>query len=80
FINHPVAGGVLYIGPDFKFIGSLSGQQAVQILKDGKKPEELPVLRQTELDVYYDPETLERLGIVFPESLAKVAKPADVIE
>jgi len=80
FINHPVAGGVLYIGPDFHYIGKLSGQQAVQILRDGKKPEELPVLRQTELDVYYDPETLERLGIVFPESLAKIAKPADIIE
>lgn len=80
FINHPVAGGVLYIGADFKYIGMLSGQQAVQILKEGKKPGDLPVLRQSDLDVYYDPKALERLGIVFPESLSKIAKPADIIE
>ncbi|HHO75869.1 MAG TPA: hypothetical protein ENN05_05515 [Deltaproteobacteria bacterium] len=80
FINHPIAGGVLYIGPDFKHIGELSGQQAVMILKQGKRPEELPVLRQKELDVYYDPEALERLGIVFPESLSKVAKRAEIID
>jgi len=80
FINHPVAGGVLYIGPDFKYIGELSGKQAVMILKEGKKPGKLPVLRQTELDVYYDPDALKRLGIVFPESLLKVAKPANIIE
>ena len=50
------------------------------IHKEGREPEELPVLRQMELDVYYDPEALERLGIVFPETLLKIAKPARITD
>jgi len=80
FTNHPVSGAVLYIGPDFKYIGELSGQQAVMILKNGKNPGELPILRQKDLVVYTDPDAVKRLGIVFPESLSKVAKPANIIE
>ncbi len=79
FMNHPIAGGVLYIGPDFKFIGELSGQQALKILKEGKTPAELPVLRQNELCISYDPEAVARLGIVFPEELTRIAKSADII-
>lgn len=79
YMNYPIAGGVLYIGPDFEYIGGLSGRQAAKILLEGKKPEELPILRQEELTVFTDPETVERLGLEFPESLAKVAKPAEFV-
>jgi len=80
FINRPIGGAVLYIGPDLKYVGELSGQQAAMILKNGKKPEELPILRQKDLDVYYDPEVLERFSIVFPESLSKIAKPMKIVD
>lgn len=79
FMNHPIAGALLYIGPDFKYIGELSAQQAIMILKEGQKPGDLPVLRQQDLTVFYDAEVVERLGIVFPEALAKIAKPAVTI-
>jgi two-component sensor histidine kinase len=38
------------------------------------------VLKQDELFVYTDPETAEMLGIIFPESLSNIAKPAKFVQ
>lgn len=79
YMNYPIAGAVLYIGPDFKYVGGLSGKQAAQILLEGKKPEDLPILKQEELFVFTDPATVERLGLTFPEALTNIAKPAKFV-
>lgn len=74
FMNHPIAGALLYIGPDFKYIGELSARQAIMILMEGKTPGDLPVLRKHDLTVFYDAEVVERLGIVFPKSTGQDCK------
>ncbi len=79
YMNYPIAGAVLYIGPDFKYVGGLSGKQAAQILLEGKKPEDLPILKQDELFIFTDPATVERLGLTFPDALANIAKPAKFV-
>jgi putative ABC transport system substrate-binding protein len=67
-------GGLLYIGSDFKYIGSLSGRQAAQILKQGVRPESLPVLMQEDLTILVDLDTMKRLGINLPMEILRIAK------
>ena len=67
-------GAILYIGSDFKYIGSLSGQQAVKILKDGVKAESLPVMRQEDLGIMVDTKEMKLLGIELPLQLLQIAK------
>lgn len=74
FVNYDEKGALLYAGTDFHHIGILSGRQASAILKEGKKPEELPILKQEELQVFVDTEIAHRLGIELSEELLKVAK------
>ncbi|HHO75056.1 MAG TPA: hypothetical protein ENN05_01335 [Deltaproteobacteria bacterium] len=75
FANYDEKGALLYAGPDFRYIGSLSGQHAVKILKDGEKPEDLPILKQEELSIYVDSDIAKTLGVEFSETLLKAAKP-----
>ena len=70
-------GAVLYIGSDFGYVGSLSGQQAVKILKDGVNPESLPVLRQEDLGIMVDTKEMKTLGIDLPLQLLQLAKPVE---
>lgn len=74
FANYDEKGALLYAGPDFHYIGMLSGKQAVAILKDGKKPESLPILKQEELNIYVDKEIAQELGIKISDRLLKAAK------
>jgi putative ABC transport system substrate-binding protein len=67
-------GAILYIGSDFGYIGSLSGQQAVKILKDGVNPESLPILRQEDLGIMVDTKEMKTLGIELPLQLLLIAK------
>jgi len=74
FVNYDEKGALLYAGPNFRYIGELSGKQAAQILKEGVKPEDLPILKQEELSIYVDSAIAKNLGLAFSESLLKVAK------
>jgi putative ABC transport system substrate-binding protein len=74
FVNYDEEGALFYAGPDFRHIGILSGRQATAILKDGRMPEELPILKQEELQVYVDKGIARRLGIELSQELLKVAK------
>ncbi len=74
FVNYDEKGALLYAGPDFTYIGKLSGKQAVAILKDGKKPESLPILKQEELNIYVDKDIAQELGIKISDRLLKAAK------
>ncbi len=74
FVNYDDKGALLYAGPDFHHMGVLSGRQAAAILKEGKKPEELPILGQKDLQVFVDRQIAERLGIDIPARLLEVAK------
>lgn len=74
FANFDQKGGLLYIGPEFKYNGILAAKQAVKILKGGAKPEDLPILRQEELKISVDPDIARQLGMEIPQKLLDVAK------
>ncbi|HQP30242.1 MAG TPA: ABC transporter substrate binding protein [Deltaproteobacteria bacterium] len=70
-------GAVLYIAPDFRIVGGLTGKQAVKILKEGVKPETLPVARQEKLDIHVDLVELKALDLQLPMQVLQLAKPLD---
>jgi putative ABC transport system substrate-binding protein len=69
-----VPGGVLYIGSDFANIGALSGRHAAKILKEGVKPETLPVMRQEDLGIMVDTKEMKALGVELPMGILQLAK------
>jgi len=71
------AGSVLYIAADFRVVGGLAGKQVVKILKEGAKPETLPVLRQENLVIHIDLNALKMLGIQLPNQILQIAKPLE---
>jgi len=71
------AGSVLYIAADFRNVGALAGKQVVKILKDGAKPETLPILREEKLVIHIDLNALKTLGIVLPNQILQIAKPLE---
>jgi len=75
FINMKSPGGCLYVGSDYAYLGALSGQQAAKILKEGAKPESLPVMRQQDLTILTDLERIKSLGIQVPVEVFQLAKP-----
>ncbi|MEN6475956.1 MAG: ABC transporter substrate binding protein [Syntrophaceae bacterium] len=70
-------GGVLYIAPDFGIVGGITGKQALKILKEGVKPETLPVARQEKLDIHIDLLELKALNLQLPMQVLQLAKPLD---
>jgi len=66
-------GAVMYIGVDFHTIGTLSGKQAVKILKEGVKPDTLPILRQQDLTIIVDTKLMQSLGIQLPPEILHAA-------
>ena len=74
FANFDQKGGLLYMGPEFKYNGMLAARQAAKILKEGVKPEELPILKQEELNISIDLDIARQLGIEIPQKLLDVAK------
>lgn len=69
-----VPGAVVYIGSDFEIIGSLSGQHAVKILKDGADPGSLAVLKQDELKILVDTKMMQKLNIQLPMEILQLAQ------
>ncbi len=76
YANFPLPGATLYIGPDFSTVGALSGKQAARIILNKVKPGTLPILRQQELTVLFDPQAVQRHGLKFSPALQQLAKPA----
>jgi putative tryptophan/tyrosine transport system substrate-binding protein len=69
-----IPGAAMYIGPDFETTGVLSGQQCIKILKEGQKPDSLPILSQQDLTVYVDKKIMNALGIPLPPEILHVSK------
>ena len=74
FCHVGFSGAVLYVGSEFKRIGSLSGTQAAKILKEGAKPETLPLLVQDELTILVDLQASKDKGIDLPMEILQIAK------
>jgi hypothetical protein len=64
---------MVYIGSDFTTIGELSGTQAVKIMKDGTRPESLPILRQEDLRILVDTNQLKELHFKLPLEILQIA-------
>jgi len=69
-----VPGAILYVGSDFGDIGTLSGQQAVKILKGEAKPDALPILKQEDLKILVDTKMLKKLNWELPMEILRIAK------
>ena len=76
FVFQHTKGAVLSVGSDFDTVGELGAQNAVKILKDGMKPETLPILKQEDLKIMVDTERMQALAIQIPMTILQVAKPA----
>jgi putative ABC transport system substrate-binding protein len=74
FVVERFHGCLLYVGPDLEIIGELSGQQAVKILKEGVRPESLPVLRQHDLTIMVDAKVMKALDIQLPPEILQKAR------
>lgn len=74
FAHVGFSGAVLYVGSEFNTIGAYSGSQAAKILKEGAKPEALPVLMQDDLTILVDLKTSKKLGINLPMGILQIAK------
>ena len=68
------AGGFISQGTTDYDIGYRSGEIAAQILKDGKKPNEIPIENVKDLKIEVNKQTIELLGIKIPESVSKNVK------
>ncbi len=77
FVIDKIPGAILYIGVDFDNIGVLSGRQSVKILKDGVKPEVLPILGQQDLTIMVDAKLMQSLNIQLPPEILRIARPVD---
>jgi putative tryptophan/tyrosine transport system substrate-binding protein len=77
FMLHKAPGGLLYVGSDFRVVGGLSGQQSVKILKEGAKPENLPILRQKDVMILVDVKQFKALDAHLPMEILKLAKPVE---
>lgn len=69
-----VPGAILYVGSDFGVIGTLSGQEAVKILKGEAKPDNLPILKQEDLKILVDTKQLKALNWQLPMEILKIAQ------
>jgi len=68
-------GAILYIASDFKTVGTLTGKQVLDILKDGLKPEAVPIARQEKLDIFIDRGELKAQGLSLSPQIFETAKP-----
>lgn len=70
-----MSGPLIYTFPDFTAMGNLTADQAAKILKQGVKPEDIPVAMPQSLNIFVDPDASRRLGIELPLQLLQMAKP-----
>ena len=62
-IDHTAEGGLATYGIDYHSLGRQTGEMAVEILKNGADPAELPVETAEKLDLFVNEEMAEALGI-----------------
>ncbi|MRR14379.1 hypothetical protein EG833_02905 [archaeon] len=77
FMLHKNPGGLLYVGSDFTIVGGLAGQQTVKIMKEGTKPENLPILKQHDLMIMVDMKQFKALDAHLPMEILKLEKPVE---
>lgn len=61
-------------GIDYYQLGKEAGKLAVEILRDGKKPSELPYRISETVEIAVNKQTLEQLGIKLPDDIMSKAK------
>ena len=64
-------GGLATYGINYYELGKQTATMAVDILKNGKKPSEMPVQYLSTCDFTYNPDTVKILGIELPSDLLK---------
>jgi putative tryptophan/tyrosine transport system substrate-binding protein len=69
-----IPGSMMYVGSDFTTIGRLSGTQAVKIIKDGTRPENLTILKQEDLRILVDTNQLKELNYKLPLEILQIAQ------
>lgn len=62
-------GGSASFGVDYYELGKLTAQMAVQILKDGKKPSEVPSIGLSEFPLILNKTQLDLIGVIIPQDL-----------
>jgi putative ABC transport system substrate-binding protein len=69
------SGGLATYGINYYELGKQTAAMAVEILRDGKKPAEMPIQYLANCDIAINEDSAARLGIAIPpELLAKVKK------
>jgi len=68
---------VLLLTPSFDVVGELTARQITKILKQGRKPETLPILKQEHLRIQVNTAVAKSLGITLPNQLLMMAKPRE---
>lgn len=63
------AGGLATYGINYYELGRQTAAMAVEILRDGRKPAEMPIQYQEQFDLCVNERTAEALGIAVPENL-----------
>lgn len=64
-------GGLATYGINYYELGKQTAKMAVEILRDGKKPADMPIQYLENCDFSYNKEVAEELGITIPASLLK---------
>ena len=63
------AGGLATYGINYYELGKQTAKMAVEILKDGKNPADMPIQYLEKCDLSVNEETAKALGITIPENL-----------
>jgi len=74
--NQVASGAIATYGINYTDLGYQTGQMAVKILKDGKKPADMPVESSKKLEAYVNLGAAQRMGVTLPEDLVSKAKDA----
>ncbi|MBP9479353.1 MAG: ABC transporter substrate-binding protein [Sebaldella sp.] len=61
-------------GIDYYILGKEAGKLAIQILRDGKKPSELPYMTSETVEIAINKATMDKLGIKLPDDIMSKAK------
>ena len=77
FVLMKFPGACLYVGSDFGISGAMSARQAVKIMKEGVKPETLPIAHQKDLNVMVATKMMQKRGVELPMELLQIAKPVE---
>ena len=64
-----VSGGLATYGINYYELGKQTAKMAVEILRDGKKPADMPIQYLENCDLTVNEETAKALGITIPENL-----------